>query len=182
MPTQKQRRQTADELTGAMRSERVNLVPEDVLKSVQTELGLWSRRVVQPIVISILVLSAGGVLAFFGEAKESIFVLIASVVGATLAIFSALTADRTTRTIIEHLSVTTRSLPAARMHEGEREVESTVLLRALEVFGDSPRALKWMEEANPALKNDTPLHAIQTDEGRREVLNILGRIDYGIIS
>ncbi|MEP6540032.1 MAG: MbcA/ParS/Xre antitoxin family protein [Bryobacteraceae bacterium] len=60
--------------------------------------------------------------------------------------------------------------------------ESTVLLRALEVFGDSERALKWMREANPALKNHTPLHAIQTDDGRKEVLNILGRIEYGVIS
>ena len=66
--------------------------------------------------------------------------------------------------------------------EGVHEIESTVLLRALEVFGDSQRALKWMREVNPALKNDTHLHAIQTDEGRREVLNILGRIEYGVIS
>ena len=65
--------------------------------------------------------------------------------------------------------------------EGVHEIESTVLLRALEVFGDSLRALKWMREVNPAL-NDTPLHAIQSDEGRREVLNILGRIEYGVIS
>jgi hypothetical protein len=32
-----------------------------------------------------------------------------------------------------------------------------------------------MGEANPALDNDTPLHAIQTVEGRKDVLNILGR-------
>jgi len=65
---------------------------------------------------------------------------------------------------------------------GAHEIESAVLLRALEVFGDSERALKWMREANPALNNDTPLHAIQTDEGRKEVLDILGRIEYGVIS
>lgn len=183
VPRQKQRQQPVDNVTGAMRDETVNLVVEDVVKSVETELGLWSRRVLQPIVISILALSAGGVFAFFrnGESTESIFVLIASVVGATLAIFSAL-ADRSRQTAIEHLIRTRRSMLAARMPGGEHEIESTVLLRALEVFGDSQRALKWMREVNPALNNDTPLHAIQTDEGRREVLNILGRIEYGVIS
>jgi hypothetical protein len=170
-----------------MRDETVNLDFEDVVKSVETELGMWSRRVLQPIVISILALSAGGVFEFFrnGEAKDSIFILILSVAGATGAIFSAFAvlSDRSRQTAIEHLMVTTRSmLLAARMPEGEHEIESTVLLRALEVFGDSQRALKWMREVNPALKNDTPLHAIQTDEGRREVLNILGRIEYGVIS
>lgn len=184
MPRQKQRQQPVDNVTGEMLDETVNLVFEDVVKSVEAELGLWSRRVLQPIVISILALSAGGVFAFFrnGEAKESIFVLIPSVVGATFAIFSALRANRSRQTAIEHLIVTRRSMLAARMPEGEHEIESTVLLRALEVFGDSQRALKWMREVNPALKNDTPLHAIQTDEGRREVLNILGRIEYGVIS
>ena len=190
MPRQKQRQQPDDNVTGEMRDETVNLVFENVVKSVETELGLWSRRVLQPIVISILALSAGGVFAFFrnGESKESIFVLIPSVIGATFAIFSAfavlsaLRAYRSRQTAIEHLMVTRRSMLAARMPEGEHEIETTVLLRALEVFGDSQRALKWMREVNPALKNDTPLHAIRTDEGRMEVLNILGRIEYGVIS
>jgi len=167
-----------------MRDETVNLVVGDVVKSVETELGLWSRRVLQPIVIAILALCTGGIVEFFrnGETKESIFVLIPFVVGATFAVFSALTADRSRRIAIEHLLVTRRSMLAARMPEGVHEIESSALLRALEVFGDSQRALKWMREVNPALKNDTPLHAIQTDEGRREVLNILGRIEYGVIS
>lgn len=64
----------------------------------------------------------------------------------------------------------------------DQEVESAVLLRALEVFGDSGRTLKWMRETNPALNGDTPIHAIQSEQGREEVLNILGRIEYGVIS
>ncbi len=187
MPRQKQRQQPVDNVAGKMRDETVDLAFEDVVKSVETELGLWSRRLLQPIVVSILALSAGGVFAFFrnGEAKGSAFILIPSVVGATFAAFavlSALRADRSRQAAIEHLIVTRRSMLAARTPEGEHELESTVLLRALEVFGDSQRALKWMREVNPALKNDTPLHAIQTNEGRREVLNILGRIEYGVIS
>jgi len=190
VPRQKQRQRPVDNVTGKTRDETVNLDFEDAVKSVETELGLWSRRVLQPIVISVLALSAGGVFAFFrdGEAKEPIYALIPSIVGATFAIFSAfavlsaLRANRLRQTAPKHLIVTKRSMLAARMPAGEHEIESTVLLRALEVFGDSQRALKWMREVNPALKNDTPLHAIQTDEGRREVLNILGRIEYGVIS
>jgi putative toxin-antitoxin system antitoxin component (TIGR02293 family) len=50
------------------------------------------------------------------------------------------------------------------------------------VFGDSERALKWLSEANPALDNQAPIHALQSDAGRNEVLNILGRIEHGVIS
>jgi hypothetical protein len=147
VPRQKQRHRPIENVAEKMRDETINLDFEDVVKSVETELGLWSRRVLQPIVISILALSAAGVFAFFrnGEAKQSIFILILSVVGATSAIFavlSALRADRSRQTAIEHLMVTRRSVLAARMPEGEHEIESAVLLRALEVFGDSPRALK----------------------------------------
>jgi putative toxin-antitoxin system antitoxin component (TIGR02293 family) len=62
------------------------------------------------------------------------------------------------------------------------EAESLVLIRALEVFGDGERALQWLREANPALKNETPIRVIQTAEGQREVINILGRIQHGVIS
>lgn len=142
-----------------MRDETANLVVGDVLKSVEN--GTWS--VVSPRSSTHCHFNTSavhwGVVEFFrnGETKESIFVLIPFVVGATFAVFSALTAGRSRRIVIEHLLVTRRSMLAARMPEGVHELESTVLLRALEVFGDSQRALKWMREANPALKNDTPL-------------------------
>ncbi len=63
-----------------------------------------------------------------------------------------------------------------------RESESEVLLKALEVFGDSQRAIQWMREKNPALGDETPIRAIQTETGRDEVLRILGRIEHGVIS
>jgi len=67
-------------------------------------------------------------------------------------------------------------------HVRAHEAESAVLMRALEVFGDSQRALQWMRESNPALKNEPPIRAVQTEDGRYEVLNILGRIQHGVIS
>ncbi|MCU1237655.1 MAG: hypothetical protein JWP63_5622 [Candidatus Solibacter sp.] len=62
------------------------------------------------------------------------------------------------------------------------ETETAILLRALEVFGDSDRALEWMRESNPALKKESPIRAIQTEAGRQEVLDILVRIRHGVIS
>jgi putative toxin-antitoxin system antitoxin component (TIGR02293 family) len=57
-----------------------------------------------------------------------------------------------------------------------------IVSRALEVFGDGARALEWLLERNAALNDDTPMNVIQTEEGQREVLNILGRIEHGVIS
>jgi putative toxin-antitoxin system antitoxin component (TIGR02293 family) len=62
------------------------------------------------------------------------------------------------------------------------ETESLIVIRALEVFGDSDRAIQWLGESNPALNNEPPIRVIQTDDGRREVLDILGRIQHGVIS
>jgi hypothetical protein len=163
-----------------VRGETVVLAPKESIESI------WTRRVLQPIVISILALSMGGVLAFFqkGDYKEPLVLVVPSFAGAALAVWAAVQAYRSRRIAseIELLAATKSVMPAARMLEGAHEIESMVLLRVLEVFGDSERALKWMRESNPALKNDAPLHAIQTDEGRKEVLNILGRIEYGVIS
>lgn len=63
-----------------------------------------------------------------------------------------------------------------------RKVKSAVLVRAREVFGESERALQWMRESNPALNGETPIRAIRTEDGQREVLDILGRIQHGVIS
>ena len=62
------------------------------------------------------------------------------------------------------------------------EAEILLIMRALEVFGDSETAGRWMREPNPALANKTPLTVIQTPEGLGEVRNILGRIEHGVIS
>lgn len=70
-------------------------------------------------------------------------------------------------------------VPRAR---GSRESETLLLMRALEVFGDSQNAQRWMQQPNPALSNQTPLRALQSVGGRTEVLNILGRIEHGVIS
>jgi uncharacterized protein (DUF2384 family) len=56
--------------------------------------------------------------------------------------------------------------------------------RALEVFGAEEKARCWMQTALPALNGATPeqYSLSQDKEKQREVLTVLGRIDYGIYS
>jgi uncharacterized protein (DUF2384 family) len=56
--------------------------------------------------------------------------------------------------------------------------------RALEVFGNQDKAHRWMKTALPILNDSTPeQYALsQNEEKQREVLTVLGRIDYGIYS
>ena len=56
--------------------------------------------------------------------------------------------------------------------------------RALEVFGNQEKAQHWMQTALPILSGSTPeqyAHS-QNEEKQREVLTVLGQIDYGIYS
>lgn len=62
------------------------------------------------------------------------------------------------------------------------QIESETLIRALEVFGSSDRAIEWMREENPALGNRPPIRVIQTEAGRKAVRDVLGRIEHGVIS
>jgi len=58
----------------------------------------------------------------------------------------------------------------------------SITARAGEVFANRGKALRWLQSPNPALGGRTPLNAAQTSEGCREVEDILGRIEHGIIS
>ena len=56
--------------------------------------------------------------------------------------------------------------------------------RALEVFGNEDKAHSWMQTALPIFNGSTPeQYALsQSEEKQREVLTVLGQIDYGIYS
>jgi uncharacterized protein (DUF2384 family) len=142
----------------------------------------WSRRVLYPALGALISLeiaifvSAWGVSSY---ARVALIVSLASIVLTLIAVAGAFSTRRA-MSILTTASIVT-SITASRA-ASVQEDQSPVLLRALEVFGDSDRALAWMREQNPALNNETPLHAIQCEEGRVGVLNILGRIEHGVIS
>jgi putative toxin-antitoxin system antitoxin component (TIGR02293 family) len=55
-----------------------------------------------------------------------------------------------------------------------------VIARAIEVLGSKERALAWLRSPVPGLGDKRPLDVIDTAEGRREVEDILGRIEHGV--
>lgn len=55
--------------------------------------------------------------------------------------------------------------------------------RAEQVFGDKTKAMQWLIRSNGVLDGKEPLAAgIQSDDGLRNVLTVLGRIEHGVFS
>jgi uncharacterized protein (DUF2384 family) len=66
----------------------------------------------------------------------------------------------------------------------EHPSSEAIWSRAVEVFGNEDLARKWMDTPLPILGQSTPQQysASSEPENQREILTILGRIDYGIFS
>jgi uncharacterized protein (DUF2384 family) len=54
-----------------------------------------------------------------------------------------------------------------------------LVAKAMEVFGSSERALRWLETTNPKLGGDTPLRVFQIS-GARRVEEELVAIEHGV--
>lgn len=59
---------------------------------------------------------------------------------------------------------------------------ASILAQAEECLGDRTAAKVWMRQTNHALGGFTPLRAIETAIGTRQVEQVLGRIAYGGLS
>jgi uncharacterized protein (DUF2384 family) len=66
----------------------------------------------------------------------------------------------------------------------EHPSSEIIWARALEVFGDKDKARRWMQTALPILSGSTPeQYSLSQDQKKqREVLTVLGQIEYGIYS
>jgi putative toxin-antitoxin system antitoxin component (TIGR02293 family) len=87
------------------------------------------------------------------------------------------------------LDLSPRSLQRRRRSGRLARYESDRLYRlarivaiANEYLGDHERAMRWLKHPNRALGGLSPVAAIDTEPGARQVENILGRIAYGGIS
>jgi putative toxin-antitoxin system antitoxin component (TIGR02293 family) len=56
-----------------------------------------------------------------------------------------------------------------------------VAAQAFAVFGSEEKAAVWLRRPNRALNGDLPVHLLDTDVGARQVEDILGRIEHGIV-
>ncbi|MEX2535085.1 MAG: antitoxin Xre/MbcA/ParS toxin-binding domain-containing protein [Trueperaceae bacterium] len=67
--------------------------------------------------------------------------------------------------------------------EGEHLLRLALLLeRASAVFDSAADAADWLKSSNPSLGNSTPLDFARSEIGAREVVDLLGRIEYGVYS
>lgn len=62
--------------------------------------------------------------------------------------------------------------------EHDRAFDS-LLLRAVEVFGKTEKALSWLTTPNPLFENQTPREAALSEKGHVAVLNALLDLEYG---
>ena len=54
--------------------------------------------------------------------------------------------------------------------------------KATEIFGSEENAVKWLKTPNKVLDGITPVQAMSSRFGAEEVMDILGRIEYGVYS
>jgi len=57
-----------------------------------------------------------------------------------------------------------------------------VIARTVEVFGNSEKAMGWLDDPNLLLAGAPPRSLLSTPKGREQVLTVLGRIEYGVLS
>jgi hypothetical protein len=71
------------------------------------------------------------------------------------------------------------SIDLAQVENAVPEAADPLLLRAVEVFGKTEKALGWLNSANHELGGRTPREVAGTAEGRDKVLGILVGLEYG---
>jgi putative toxin-antitoxin system antitoxin component (TIGR02293 family) len=67
-------------------------------------------------------------------------------------------------------------------HESDRLYRvARVAAQAYAVFGTEEKAATWLARGNRALHGEAPIQLLDTDVGARQVEDILGRLEHGII-
>ena len=100
------------------------------------------------------------------------------------------TMELSNKQLAELVQISSRTLNR-RLKEGILKAdESERLLRFSRIFtmatnlfeGDSSSAQNWLTNSNRALGGESPLEASKTEEGSREVENLITRLEHGVFS
>jgi len=62
----------------------------------------------------------------------------------------------------------------------ERNTQTAVIRRAVEVMGDEAEAIRWLGNPVRALNYATPISLLHDSQGREDVLTVLGRLEHGV--
>jgi len=57
-----------------------------------------------------------------------------------------------------------------------------IAAQAVSVLGSDEKAATWLRRPNRALNGEAPLALIDTDLGARQIEDVLGRIEHGVVS
>jgi putative toxin-antitoxin system antitoxin component (TIGR02293 family) len=83
------------------------------------------------------------------------------------------------RTVARRKAANARLSPT----ESERVLRlGRAIATATEVLGTREKAASWIQGSNLALGGVTPMSLLDTDVGLQQVLDVLGRIEYGVYS
>ncbi len=100
--------------------------------------------------------------------------------------FSGLTREKLARFVAIPVRTMTRRQTTGRLQpeESDRVLRaSRIFEMAVELFeGDISAARQWLLTAQPGLGGEIPLEFSSTDVGAREVENLIGRLELGVIS
>ena len=70
--------------------------------------------------------------------------------------------------------------PNAHDLHARDEAYARVRAKAVETLGSAEKADEWLVIPNRALGGRPPMAMLDTKEGAQEVVNVLGRIDWGV--
>ncbi len=57
-----------------------------------------------------------------------------------------------------------------------------IAAQAVGVLGTDEKAATWLRRSNRALNGEVPLALLDTDLGARQIEDVLGRIEHGVVS
>ena len=65
-------------------------------------------------------------------------------------------------------------------NDAQSQPELEIVARALAIIGSPKQLSRWMNTCIPALHGQTPYSLINSEGGRKQVEEVLGRIEHGI--
>lgn len=87
------------------------------------------------------------------------------------------------------LGVNLRTLARRKLEKKLHSAESDRLYRLVRIFvlasevcGNKEKAIQWLISPKTTLGGEIPLHLLDTEVGAKEIENLLGRIEHGVLA
>ncbi len=88
--------------------------------------------------------------------------------------------DTVSAAIKRRAQTATEPLSVKPVQHETKSAEADLIQKALAVIGSPERLAEWMQTSIPALRGRTPYSLMDSQDGRKQVEIVLGRIEHGI--